>query len=786
MPSLPHLILPRIDLESPRRSTGFGRVPPRDYRRHGTELRRALHHVLDAYRARQRPVGINPSLILRIRLHGDAGVDEQTWERCGFTLLSVDTDKTLILFSTDEELAEFRRRLDEYRSGPSKEGQKNAPYAGIFSAVDEIGEVTARDRIGRLLRSSGVEDPDQLRENELYVVDIELWDLGNRHLNEAKVAEIRSFIESRRGRVPDLYIGESLVLMRASILGSVVRDLLQAESVAVVELPPQPSVTVGQILDLGIVDFAGTPTPPEGAPSIAVLDSGVATAHPMLATAVGEATSIPAALGDGSDVHGHGTKVAGLALYGDVEACIRARSFYPRLTLYSARVLNAQCMFDDTTLVTSQMRDAIRYFREQYGCRVFNLSFGDDRLHYRGGKVTPWAAVLDTLARELNVVIVVSVGNYQHVPSASRDAHVQDYPRYLLSDLAKVIEPGTACAVLTVGSLADKAFVPLAASGVALRPIALEGCPSPFTRSGPGLGDAIKPELCHFGGNYAYDGATGDPRNDIAEMSVVSLHSRYLERLFATDVGTSLATPKVAHAAARLLGEYPQASANLVRALLASSASIPHQTIELLKPLGDDAARRLCGYGVPDLELARLSDPNRVVLYADSQLGLDRFHIYEVPIPEEWYAKPGLGRLTTVLGYDPPVRHSRFDYLGLRMSFRLIRGKNLEEVAEAFRRRTQGEELVERLTSTVYDCPLEPGPRVREGSTLQRASFEIHRARNYGNAYYLVVRCERKWARDEHSPQRYAAVVVLEHTASVNLYARVRQRLRTRLRIRAR
>ena len=57
--------------------------------------------------------------------------------------------------------------------------------------------------------------------------------------------------------------------------------------------------------------------------------------------------------------------------------------------------------------------------------------------------------------------------------------------------------------------------------------------------------------------------------------------------------------------------------------------------------------------------------------------------------------------------------------------------------------------------------------------------------RDYGDTYYLVVRCEKKWAREEHEPQRYAVVVVLEHSVDVNLYARARLRVEAAVRIRA-
>ncbi len=721
-------------------------------------------------------------------------MDEETWERWGLTLLSVDKDRTLVLFSSDQELGAFTERLDKYRNGPSV-GQKSAPYSHIFAAIDEIDEVRPQDRIGRLFKAEGVTELKDIQASEDYTIDVELWDLGNRQLCRHKLDEIRAYVKSRGGRVTDDYIGESLILLRARCRGVVVHELLQIDSIASVDLPPQPTLTVAKFLDLGLADLREVSAPPEGVPSIAVLDSGITSAHPMLAPAVGEATTVPRPLGDPADGHGHGTMVSGLALYGDVEACIQKRSFVPQLTLYSARVLNDQCKFSEENLITSQMAESIRYFHSTYGCRVFNVSLGDERAPYRGGKVSPWASILDTLARELDAVIVVSAGNYSYDPGEdnSADAHVQEYPHYLLNDSARIIEPATGCIVLTVGALSHTGDVPPGPLGnsVAFRPIALNGQPSPFTRSGPGLGGAIKPELCDFGGNYVYDGMMRRIRSDVRELSVISLNRDHLSSLFTTDVGTSFAAPRVAHAAARLFETFPEASANLIRALLAASASVPQPSLDLLGQLGrgsDNAVLRVCGYGQPDLEMAQASDENRVVLYAELALGFDNFHVYEVPIPEEFINSSNITRsIRVTLAFDPPVRHSRFDYLGVKMSFRLFRGKTLEQIVD-FSRPRQSDEDKSGLAGTKFECQMEPGSQARKDSTLQKATFTMKRAprTDYGDTYYLVVRCEKRWARDEHTPQRYAVVVVIAHSAKVNLYNIIRDRVRTAVRVRAR
>ncbi|MCZ7625068.1 MAG: hypothetical protein M5R38_03870 [Candidatus Methylomirabilis sp.] len=286
MPNLPHLILPRAEFDLPRKKTSFGRPPAREHGSHGRVLARELDEVLDGFRSRPRPLGIDPSLILRVQLNPQAGVDEETWERCGLVLVSVDEKKTLVLFSSDTDLSEFKRRLDAYQQGPPPE-QKSAPHQQIFASIDHIGDVRAEDRIGRLLRANGIEDPAAIDDATEYIIDVELWDLGSREANRSKVTEVRRFIEEQAGRVSDDHVGESLVLLRASCTGKVIKDLLKVDYVAVVDLPPKPTLTVSELLDVGIEDLPEVPAPKNGAPGVAVLDTGLTAAHPLIGPAIG-------------------------------------------------------------------------------------------------------------------------------------------------------------------------------------------------------------------------------------------------------------------------------------------------------------------------------------------------------------------------------------------------------------------------------------------------------------------------------------------------------------------
>lgn len=786
MPDLPHLPLRRVQYEAPRKKRpGFGSIPQRDYQRHGNNLQEQLEGALQEFNQRPPPQGINPELILRVKLAGK--IDEESWKCSGLTLVGQADKKTLILFSTDTDLRVFRERLSAYHFGP-QEGRKNAPHAQIFANIEEVGKLQPVDRVGRLFLAEGIGLPDDFSDATTYTVDVELWHTGNQQECRLQVGGIRDYVATQGGRVTDDYVGSSLVLIRLKASGRVIKTLLELDAISTIDLPPRVSLKVSQQLDVSLQDLQPVPPPPNNAGGICILDSGITSGHPLLAPAIGEATAVPVLLGSPADENGHGTMVAGLALYGDVQECIQRRQFVPQLRLYSARVLNRDNKFDDDSLITTQMRQAIEYFKNTYNCKVFNVSLGDDRLPFDGGKVSAWASILDHLSRELDVLIVVSAGTYEHEPpdGGNSDHHVQGYPHYLMDAPARIIEPATGCIVLTVGSLANSADVPVGVNAsVASRPIAQPGQPSPFTRSGPGIGGAIKPELCEYGGNLVYDGYTHRTQK-LSEAAMVSLNRNYLQRLFSTDSGTSYAAPRVAHIAARVWSGFPEGGTNLIRALLAASAIVPERSLEILEPISQAAVRQLCGYGVPSYVRALRSDSNRVTLYAQGELPFDMFHIYEVPIPDEIYNVDGQRRISVTLAFDPPVRHSRLDYLGTKMSFRLIRGKSVGEVEAAFKKRNQGDQQVEGI-GPPYACPMDPKPTEREGGTLQKASITMKRdPANYGGMYFLVVRCQREWALDVHTPQRYAVVVTIEHQAQVNLYARIQARLQIPIRLRAR
>jgi hypothetical protein len=163
----------------------------------------------------------------------------------------------------------------------------------------------------------------------------------------------------------------------------------------------------------------------------------------------------------------------------------------------------------------------------------------------------------------------------------------------------------------------------------------------------------------------------------VAGVSVLTLSKHYNSSLFHFCSGTSFAAPRVANLAAQLFTKYPDASSNLIRALIVNSALLPKEIPpefhcnskqsqrEKTKTIKNQLA--IYGYGQPELQRAMYSAENYVVLSEDNiSIKVGSFHIYEIPqFPPEFFEVKGTRILSITLAFDPPTRPTRGDsYLG--------------------------------------------------------------------------------------------------------------------------
>jgi hypothetical protein len=140
-----------------------------------------------------------------------------------------------------------------------------------------------------------------------------------------------------------------LSLLRVEVAAGAVTELARTDRARSIDLLPRPMLTQLQVLATAPADLPVVLPPIPGSTLIAVIDSVVASAHPLISPAMDGVDVI--GFGDGSDGHGHGTFVASLALHGSLEAAIASRTpLRPAGRLLSIRVLDEDLLFPDELL----------------------------------------------------------------------------------------------------------------------------------------------------------------------------------------------------------------------------------------------------------------------------------------------------------------------------------------------------------------------------------------------------------------------------------------------------
>lgn len=778
-----HLRLEREAPINPRHPRRFaGGFKPDDPRAFGT----ALGQKLQAAKTRltdpaQADIGgFDDRKLLKIRLHAREKSVPAFDAIPGVEIVSQEDEAVVLAFATDEGLMEFEQRLATL----ARDGRVTRKE--LLYAIEDFERWTPEDRTGNALREQGF--PAQAP----FTLDVELWPQERQDKRKAMVRAFVAWLQELGIEKLDDIQQPSLVMLRLRCNRDQAEQLLRHRDVRTVDLPPRLGVAV-ELLGTDINQFPTPDPPPEDAPAIAVLDSGLTSGHPLLGRAVGDAQGYlqPHRSPHDTDPHWHGTFVGGLALYGDVQSAIQQRQFVPQLRLFSGKVFEDDGQ-DQTEFVEKAVEEAVRDLRGQYGCKVFNLSYGDLNKVYEGRHVRGLAYTLDRLTRELGVLFVVPTGNLQR-DQLPQDARRQ-YPNYLFEAYARLLDPATALNALTVGGISLFEATHEAQrhpNTIEDHVIARENQPFPLTRRGPSINSAIKPDVVEHAGNFALMRSGAIPHSPKKGLGVLSLNGGFATQGFAfkEGIGTSYAAPQVAHKAARLLAALPDASPNLLRALIGAHARWPEACEALLgpgnRPKGRDRLLQLIGYGrVDDTALYRSLD-HTVTLLTEEHIGNDQHHFFELPVPASFWANGRRAReITVALAYSPEVRTTRLDYRRTKLWFTLVVATSLDEVTQAFQRnreRGMGEHRNGRWLPN----------DTRKNGTLQVSRWTFQQApRGRKKVFVVVSRQDSTWSQEEqrNEAEPYALAVVLADRAQANaqLYAQVQAMLQARAQARAR
>lgn len=476
---------------------------------------------------------------------------------------------------------------------------------------------------------------------------------------DARVFELQEFVHHYGGEVLSSVISDGgqeteagivfpdSVQIRIRMNGRGFRDVvLNFAHLFEVAIPPELQEPEGHLH--GGVEQAElvVRSPAPGAATVCVVDSGIQENHRWLEPAMDAGSSrcflpgLPSNdVADYFPPRGHGTRVAGAVLYpnsiptsGEVE---------PVAWIQNARVLNQENKLPDKLLPEEYLERVVDHFCDfPRFTKIYNHSI-NSRSPCPTHRMTAWAAKLDELSHERDVLFIQSVGNQDRIGRGDQAnpglrEHLEagrNPPDHQFEASMRIANPGQSLHALSVGSVGAGVFEDPNTRSFA----ASQHGPSGFSRAGYGQPwSVVKPEVVEVGGDLVY--STQPPRivRPEREVAIELLNSTLSgEPAFSKDgAGTSFAAPKVAHIAAHLQNVFPSASPLLYRALIVQSARWP-QWAEA-EP-NKDRVLRLIGYGVPSVERATRNSATRVTLITPDAESLPskQLHLYSVRIPEE-------------------------------------------------------------------------------------------------------------------------------------------------------
>ncbi|MHB8285540.1 MAG: S8 family peptidase [Caulobacteraceae bacterium] len=449
----------------------------------------------------------------------------------------------------------------------------------------------------------------------------------------------------------------------------------------------------------------------ESAPAVCLLDTGINRAHPLLSVVLG-ANDLHAVRAEwGVDDHaGHGTELAGLALYGDLTPALQALT--PRLLrvgLESVKLLPPDG-FPPTAPVNfglvTQQAIAMPEIERPDRARVFCLAIGQEAVS--GPRASSWSAAIDQSAADATTdafedrhrrLFVVAAGN---VPDGLSTDDMEDW------DIHEVEDPGQAWNALTVGGVTQKAEI-LEVTHAGWTCAAGVDELSPYSRVSAAWNRGVapvKPELLMEAGNRAVDPGNQSHWSGLDSLSLLTTGHEVTRLPLTTSWATSAAAAQAAGMAGQLLADDPTAWPETVRALLVHSARWTPPMNAAFKATASKTDRmtlaRRWGYGRPNLERAQQSRSSSLALVAEAALQpfrrdgqsvrMNALHFYNLPWPKVALAALAERnvRLRVTLSYfidpnpsaDAPLAPARYRSFGLRFDLR-----KKGEKAQAFQKR---------------------------------------------------------------------------------------------------
>jgi len=379
-------------------------------------------------------------------------------DKFDFEIVAEQEEGFVLVASEDIDLAAFTQMVTNF----SVAVHGSATIASVHRLYDDPNQF---DRVQRILSEGLLPLWPNIPEDRIFVVDIGVACTGTKEIpdeptrgrrdtdaswarKQAEWAQLRSeaydawerLCEERQDELIAFVQGYGAEILemghddiraiavlpdsftvRIKIRGKGLKDLI-LNYPYIFEIVEPEDIALPQYADAGGAAplAAPAPLPPSAeAPAVCVIDSGIQEAHVYLAPAIDTATSrcfLPNVsqtdVADYVAPAGHGTRVAGAVLYGETVP----PDGTPQLPFWiqNARVLDQHNRMPEELFPPAAIRAAVEHFHlNGRNTRVFNHSINataPSRTRY----MSAWAAEIDKLCYQHDILVVQSTGNSRH------------------------------------------------------------------------------------------------------------------------------------------------------------------------------------------------------------------------------------------------------------------------------------------------------------------------------------------------------------------------------------
>ncbi len=503
----------------------------------------------------------------------------------------------------------------------------------------------------------------------------------------------------------------------------------------------------------------------------------------------------------------HGTSMASLAIYSDLnrnDAPISTPIYMrPIMRPCDAGMGNIEERVPSDRLFVDDLHRAVKRMIEGENredavapsVKVVNLSIGDP-MRQLATEMSPLARLVDYLAYKYKLLFIISAGNHAEIidkiPGTFADlkaksleqrddvfwAAIRDNQRNM-----RVLAPAESLNALTVGALYDDYSD--ATESERLIWAVKKGMPSPVSAIGKGYRGVIVPDLFYNGGRKFIKGKLQNGidwanNNRKPGCKTAAPYNEGAESGQTYSFGTSDAAAQVTHEAIKCHDALSQIfldetgydmpsdyAAILIKAMLTHGASWEQVASELSRVTGDSPKQlsRWIGNGIPNVDRVKNCTKERITLIGRGVLEKDQGDVFRLPLHIDFSTRLIKRKLTVTLAYLSPIESNKQLYRSAQLWFEIDDGqKGL--IPSGSRQNSEWQ-------------------AVRKG-TLQHEIFVGERPIAWNNEDLIIkVNCKEGAGKLGHNPIPYCIFVSFEVAEGfdIDLYDGVADLIHQRVRI---